>query len=184
MLNTMLDASLYGTYRNKTFSEIFPDYETFNTAYTNCKLVNMTSNVEELYYLLYARYGNSPIANADENQFKYRLFATMYSYGPTWEKKLDIQRQIRTISADELMAGSKAIYNTALNPSTSPSMQSLEELPYINSQNTTNYKKSKIEALSIQYELLETSVTEEFISKFNKLFLQFVQPELPLLYEE
>ena len=67
-------------------------------------------------------------------------------YGPTWEKRLDIQEKLRNISDDELRLGSKAIYNHALNPSTAPSTQALEELSYINDQSTSNYRKSKMDA--------------------------------------
>jgi hypothetical protein len=81
-----------------------------------------------------------------------------------------------------LLAGSKAIYNTALNPSVSPSTSSLEELTYINSQNTTNYKRSKLEAYAQLLDLLEVDVTEEFLNKFKKCFKVFVAPEEPTLF--
>lgn len=182
-MNSMLTNDyLYGTYRNMTFCDIFPDYNSFSQEYEASPLKNMGDSVEQLYYLLYARYGNSPIANADVNQFKYRLFGIMFSYGPTWEKKLDIQRRVRELSIEELEIGSKAIYNKAFNPGTEPSSQSLEELRYINEQTTTGCKKSKAESLAIQYGLLETTVTEQFLNRFKQLFLTFVSPELPLLY--
>jgi hypothetical protein len=74
------------------------------------------------------------------------MFSVIFQYGPTWQKRLDIQAKIRGLTDSDILIGSKAIYNTALNPSTAPSTGSLEELTYINSQNTTNYKKSKLEA--------------------------------------
>ena len=108
--------------------------------------VTFPNNVSTIFYLLYAKYGNNPIANRDVNQFKYKVFSIIFQYGPTWEKRLDIQTKLRELTADELATGSRAIYNTALNPSTAPSTSSLEELTYINQQNTTNYKKSKMDA--------------------------------------
>lgn len=96
--------------------------------------------------MLYARYGNNPIANRDTHQFKFKIFSIIYQYGPTWEKRLAIQEDLRGLSGDDLLKGTKAIYNSALNPSTAPSTGSLDELTYINSQNTTNYKKSKMDA--------------------------------------
>lgn len=44
------------------------------------------------------------------------------------------------------MTGSKSIYNHAFNPSNEPSTASLDELDYINEQNTSNVKRSKIDA--------------------------------------
>lgn len=139
-------------------------------------------NVSLLYYLLYAKYGNTPVANNDLTQFKYKVFSVMYQYGPTWEKKIDIQAKIRNLTDADLLTGAKAIYNSALNPSTAPSTNTLDELTYINAQNTTNYKKSKMEAYNLQWGLLDDSLTAKFIEKFAICFKKFVYPEQPLLY--
>lgn len=96
--------------------------------------------------MLYARYGNSSIANEDVNQFKYKVFSIIFQYGPTWEKRLDIQSKLRNLSDADILAGQKAVYNNALNPGTAPGTSSPEELTYINAQNTTSLKKSKMDA--------------------------------------
>lgn len=184
-METMLTNDLYGSYRNKTFCEIYPVFSILQEEYDDSPLKTIDNeHLELLYYLLYAKHGNDPIANADENQFKYRLFSIIFSHGPTWVTRVELQKQIRELPLEELMVGGKAVYNRALNPSSAPSMQALEELTYINEQNTTNYKKSKIEAIALQLDMLDTSITEDFVNKFSKLFNPFVSPELPLLYEE
>lgn len=139
-------------------------------------------NATTLFYLLYAKYGNNPIANRDVNQFKYKVFSTIFQYGPTWSKRIEIQEKLRALSEDDLIKGSKAIYNSAQNPSTKPSTSSLEELEYINAQNTTNYKKSKMDAYTQLWDLLATDVTSEFLNKFKNLFKTFVLNERPLVY--
>jgi len=139
-------------------------------------------NLTILFALLYSKYGNSPIANSDVNQFKFKVYGIIFQYGPSWEKRLEIQEKLRALSDEEIAKGSKAIYNTALNPSNQPSTQSLEELQYINSQNTTNYKKSKMDAYTQLWGLLDTDVTGEFINRFKVCFKQFVRPEKPLIY--
>lgn len=181
----MLFNPLYGNYRNRKFTDIWPDFEGFKADYENNGIPALLSDaaIPTLYYLLYARYGNSTIASSDENQFKYKVFSTIYMYGPTWEKRLEIQKEVRELNLDEIMDGGKAIYNTALNPNQAPSTDTLEELKYISQQNTTKYKKSKVDAYSIIIGLLETDVTEEFIGQFKKLFLIVVTPELPLWYK-
>lgn len=177
--------SLYGNYRTRTFSQIFPDVDTwtneikFKSAIL-CPLEN--SNIQTLYYLLYAKYGNSSIASSDENQFKYKVFSTIFMYGPAWQKRLWIQNEVNKLNLDDVIKGSSAIYNSAANPSTSPATDSDEVLPYINTQNTTKYKKSKLEGLAILNELVKTDVTLEFLDKFKKLFITVVQPEQPLWY--
>ena len=141
------------------------------------------ASITILFSLLYSKYGNNPIANRDVNQFKFKVFGIMFQYGPSWEKKLEIQEKLRALSDDEIAKGSKAIYNTAVNPSTQPSTQSLEELTYINSQNTTNYKKSKMDAYTQLWDLLVTDVTNDFLNKFRPLFKQFVRPERHYIFE-
>ena len=181
---TYSGSSLYGNFRTRTFADVYTEFETFKEDYAECGIpitLNDT-NLLTLYYLLYARYGNSNIASSDETQFKYKVFSTIFMYGPAWQKRLDIQQKLVNLSDEEIVKGTTAIYNSALNPSTAPTTQTLEELNYINSQNTTKYKKSKIEGYATLYALIETDVTEEFIGKFKKLFITIVEPELPLWY--
>lgn len=178
--------SYYGGFRTRSFADIFESADAFKTEYLTSKVpakFTNESSILTVYYLLYSRYGNSHIAMSDENQFKYALMSTIFMYGPTWERRLEVQDTLRTMSEEDLVKGGKAIYNHAFNPGTVPSTSTLEELLAINDQNTTNYKKSKLEGYSTLLAVLETDVTEEFLSKFKKLFLNFVAPDYPLLYE-
>lgn len=154
----------------------------FDGAIMDGTVSGQPDNVSLVFYLLYSRYGNNPIANLDVTQWKFKIFSTIFQYGPSWEKRLDIQAKLRGLTEADLLSGSKAIYNNALNPSTAPSTGSLEELTYINSQNTTNYKKSKMEAYAQLWDLIDTDVTEDFLVKFKKCFKIFVSAEQPLLY--
>jgi len=179
--------SMTPQYSTVLFTEVWDDVDEFKTDLAASPFAGSISaadpdNVSLVFYLLYARYGNNPIANRDVNQFKYKIFSVIFQFGPTWEKRLDIQSKLRAISDEDLLKGSKAIYNAALNPSTTPSTSTLEELTYINSQNTTNYKKSKMDAYAQLWELLSTDVTGAFIEKFKICFKQFVAPERPLIY--
>ena len=149
------------------------------------KMNSFTDDSLELVFgLLFAKYANNPIANNDIDQFKAKMFSVLFSYGPTWFKRLEIQDKLRNLSEDELIKGGKAIYNNALNPDGSPATQSLEELPRINSQSTTNYKKSKMDAYMQLWDLLDIDVSNEFINKFQVCFKKFVKPEETLLYYE
>lgn len=185
---------LYGNYRNKKFTDIWPSVEGFLKDYEDNgiqKTISETS-ATTLFYLLYARYGNSTIASNDINQFKYKVFTNIFMYGPTWEKRLQIQEDIRNLDLNEIMKGGKAVYNSALNPNQPVAADNgniegtntLQELTYINQQNTTNYVKSKPEAYAVLWELLKTDVSAYFLDTFKKLFLTVVSPELPLWYLE
>ena len=149
------------------------------------KMNSFTDDSLELVFgLLFAKYANNPIANEDVEQFKAKMFSVLFSYGPTWLKRLEIQDKLRNLSEEDIIKGGKAIYNNALNPDGGPATQSLEELPRINSQSTTNYKKSKMDAYMQLWDLLDIDVSNEFINKFQICFKKFVKPEKTLLYYE
>lgn len=176
--------SLYGAYRNVKFTDVWEKVEGFLNDIKQSNLNVMSDEtLTTLYYLLYANYANSVIASSDINQFKYKVYSTIFMYGPSWEKRLDVQKKIRSLTEDEILTGGKTIYNHAFNPDTKPSTSTLGELLAINDQNTANYRKSKLEGYSLLIGLIETDVTKEFIDKFKKLFLTVVQPEETLLYE-
>lgn len=181
----MLANSYYGGYRTRTFSEIYDDVNEFVLDYNTVFPSTMKdADLRTLYYLLVARYANSHIANTDENQFKFKMAATIFQYGPTWARKLEMQATLRDMPESELLLGSKAIYNHSNNPSTAPSTDSLEELITIDDQNTTTYKKSKLEAYSMLWNMLVSDVTGAFLNKFKTLFIVITQPDWPLLYVE
>lgn len=180
--------SVYGNYRTRKFNEIYPEFDKFQEDANLYFGVGLNPNfkhyssIQTLYYLLSARYGNSNIANSDENQFRIRLFSIIFQFGPTWEKRLDIQSELRTLSDEELLAGTKQINNHSYNPSTAPSTDTLDELTTINEQTATKYKRAKMDAYSKLMELLEKDVTEEFMIKFKRLFLIIVEPQEDLWY--
>ena len=176
--------SLYGNYRTRKFTDIFPNADEFLAKYRNCGIITpiQEATLTNLYYLLYARYGNSHITNSDENQFIYKVFALIFQYGPTWEKRLGIQQSLRNLSEAELLTGAKQINNHSYNPSTAPSTATTEEFTTTDEQTSTHYKKSKLEAYALLNSLLETDVTGEFLDRFKSLFLTIVEPQLPLWY--
>ena len=183
-------------YNTKIFTEVWEDYDSFIDDYTSLPsgmqvMKSVTSGGETtyptlntLYYLLYAKYGNNPLANMDEEQFKFKVFGIIFAKGPAWEKKLSIQEGLRALTEDDIIKGGRAIYNAAQNPSEEPTTSTTEELSYINSQNTTNYVKSKMEGYAQSMSLLEDDVTSRFINEFKVCFKVFVQPERTFLYEE
>lgn len=179
-------SSLLPGYATKTFSEIYESVNDFIYDYNNLQIPKIISvdNCSTLYYLLFAKFGNSPIANYDETQFKYKLFSIIWQYGPAWEKRLEIQANLRALTEEDLLKGSKAIYNHAYNPETQPSTGDLDEINYINDQNTTNYKKSKMDAYTQLWNLLDTDVTTDFLNKFGKLFKKFALPGTYLYVED
>lgn len=168
-------------YNKLTFAEVWPSQKAFLDDYSELGgyLVMPNAPVSEnalktLYFLLYARYGNNPIVNNDVNQWKFKMFSVIFAYAPAWEKKVQIQKNLIGLAEADLLVGAKQIYNHALNPSTAPKTSDLEELNYINDQNTAIHKKAKMEAYGILWELIHTNHTEEFLTRFKDCFSKFV----------
>lgn len=96
-------------YDTKIFTDIWEEASDFLYDYQHLGIPTSISNssATTLYYLLFAKYGNSPIGNRDEEQFKYKVFSVVFQYGPTWEKRLAIQTNLRALSLDDLVDGGK-----------------------------------------------------------------------------
>ncbi len=182
--------SYYGNFRTRTFSEIFPDVTEFSTFYTTCGVpqnlltgAGYTSfGISTIYWLLISNFANDHIKSSDENRFKLKLMSIIFEAGPQWQRAMKLQADIMGMTDSELLVGSKAIYNHAMHPDTTPSTAQLTELEYIDDQNTTNYRKDKILALVNAIDVLDTQICERFINRFRKLFINVVYPDYPLLY--
>ena len=98
-------------YDTQLFTDVWSSASKFLVDYQNVGIPTTidANNARTLYYLLYARYGNTPIANYDVNQFKYKIFSIIFQYGPTWEKRLSVQQTLRDMQLSDL------IDNGALN---------------------------------------------------------------------
>lgn len=100
-----MSVNMIPQYDTKLFTEVFEDAATFVYTYNHIGIPVTISdaNATTLYYLLYARYGNTPIANYDEEQFKYKIFSVVFQYGPTWEKRLSVQKTLRDFQLADLI---------------------------------------------------------------------------------
>ena len=169
---------------NKTLSEVFPDSTTFEQSYLTCGLpTKLLTGVEyqdysisTIYALLMSNYSNSYIKSSDENRFKFEVMSIIFQYGPIWQKEMVQQSKILNLTDEELLTGSKAIHNHAMNPGSQPSTISLQELEYIDNQNTTSYVKNKVEGYAQLQGYLDSNITRRFMDKFKKLFIVVLYP--------
>ena len=179
--------SYYGGYDTSTFSEVYPsfdEWEADNEVFKDSlnfygQLTEDT--LKQIYYILASEYAFSHHIGS-RDQWKLMLWARVMEYGPYLKKELEVQREVLATDIENLREGGKAIYNTALNPGTRPTTGSLQELDYINQQNTTNYKKSKPEAYAILVELMNKNLIKDFVRKFKDLFITVCYPDYPLYY--
>lgn len=202
-LNFFTQYTDYGSSRTRSFSDIFPDFETFQAAWTattfSQQAVALSQEIPEtipdantegpqnlllIYELLLSRYANSTIASSDENRFVLQCMATIFQYAPAWIKRLEIQHTLHemNINSDEFLRGSAMISNISLNPSEDPATDSLAPLSTTNQRNENIQKRDKFKALAILEELLKTDITGAFLDKFRSLFRTIVAPQRPLFY--
>lgn len=186
--------SNFQTFDNITFSDLWSTQEEFVNAY---KVVGFPQEYEGgsyvtdedlklIWLLLIGRFADSTIKPFNTyGAFQVRFMSRVWQHAPAWKKNLDIQNKLRSLSLEdgsEIYKGSSAIYNTALNPSTTPGTDTDTELNFINSQNTTKYKKSKLEGLAILSDLLKNDVTEQFLRRFDDFFKTIIYSGRELLY--
>lgn len=171
----MSNVSMKPQYDTKLFTEIWESASDFLADYKNQDQTHFVNgvpttitdaNANMTFYLLYSKYGNSPIANYDVNQFKYKIFTIIWQYGPAWEKRLAMQSDIRGLTLQEIQAGivtswqsagqvsqtntgsDTTINNHAYNPGTAPATTTTSELDYIDQQNVAKGSDSRTIASS------------------------------------
>lgn len=164
---------------NITFSELWETSDSFVQTY---KEVGFPQDEEQLnddtlkliYLLLVGRFADSTIKPFNTfGAFQVRFMSRVWQHAPAWKKNLDIQKKLRSMSLEdnsEIYKGSSAIYNSAMNPNTQPNTGTDTELNFINNQNVTKHKKSKLEGLAILSDLLKNDVTEQFLRRFDDFF--------------
>lgn len=178
------DESYYGEYDNLSFEEIWKSADDFMSEYQNCGMPSVidTDHAQLLYYLLYGRYGSSTMAGDSLPQWKYRIWGIIFQYGGTWQKQLEVQARLRSLTEDELRSGDKNIQNSAYNPSTAPSTDADAILGGISQQNVGSLKRSILGGYSMLESLLARDVSEEFLLRFKDCFKVVLRPDRTKLY--
>lgn len=136
-----------------------------------------------LYYLLWARYASSHIRSDYPQQWKMKVMMTVFEYGPTWSKRLEIQEKVRNMSDEEIQKGTIMTYNSAMNPDGAPTTDTWDTLKGINSQNKNLYQRGKLDSYAYIDQILKADVTRDFIEKFKKFFDIMAAPGMKLDYD-
>ena len=173
IMNNWPQSSNHRAYAHRSFKEIFPSVEEFKEFYENCGLpliFTKTESLTTLYYLLYAQYANSHIMSDDEGQFKYAMFSIIFQYGGTWEKELEIQKQVRALDIESLRDAGTNLYQHAYNPGTPTNGDVEQIIDYTNEATKSSSKKAIAQAYIELDALLKRDVSNYFISRFRYLF--------------
>ena len=90
-------------YNTKTFSQVFPDFDSFKDCFDNdfqsyAKDCISATSLKTLFWILYSRYCDNPIVNYSVINFKAKIVSLTYQKGPTWERKLALQKSLRDLT--------------------------------------------------------------------------------------
>lgn len=188
--------TLFQQFDNITFSDLWSTKEEFIADYDMTGLPKAEYQLDNdvlglIWTLLIGRFADSTIKPYNTyGAFKIRFMSRVWQHAPAWKKELDIQNKLRELSLEDgspIYEGSKAIYNSAMNPGTNPNSTTADsvgdiELNFINQQNTTKYKKSKLEGIALLTDLLKNDVTEKFLRRFDDLFKTVIYTGRELTY--
>jgi hypothetical protein len=185
--------SYFQSFDNITFSDLWSTKEAFIKDYNEIGFPKTDYQLDDetlqlIWLLLIGRFADSVIKPYNTyGAFKVRFMSRVWQHAPAWKKNLDIQNKLRSLSLEEgseIYEGGKAIYNSAMNPGTRGEVNEAGELNFINSQNTTKHKKSKLEGLAFLSDLLKNDITEQFLRRFDDLFKTIIYSGRTLLYSE
>lgn len=167
---------------NVTFSDLWSTEEEFVNSYKEVGFPQTydggtyvtDDDLKLIWLLLIGRFADSTIKPFNTyGAFKVRFMSRVWQHAPAWKKNLDIQNKLRSLSLEDgsdIYKGASAIYNSAMNPNTTPGTGTDQELNFINNQNVTKHKKSKLEGLALLSDLLKNDVTEQFLKRFDDFF--------------
>ena len=175
-------------YNTKLFIDVYPTFDSFKHDFDEefdmyAKDCISATSLKKLYWLLYSHYASNPIVNYSVIIFRSKVVAITFQKGPTWERKLALQKTLRDLSDDDLLTGARTIFNRAMHDESAPSTDTDTELTYLNSQDVSKQRRSKLDAYSYLQDVLKTDVIEEFIQSYAKLFSKFVSPSITRIYE-
>lgn len=179
------NGSVFGAYNTLKFSDVWDSPQAFTNELAASGLdfdARLTQRFPTLFLLLYSRYGNSHFANMDLAQSKYKVFATIWQWGPAWAKKLELQQMVRDLSEEELSTGNITLGNTTLNTNETVA-DPTAMLSRLNDQHAQITKRGKIEQINSVIMLIENDVTEQFLDKFKPIFAACTTPSDLLVYD-
>lgn len=166
-------------YNTKTFKAIWATSDDFVTDLTASAFTGCIENPTLVYYLLYSRFANSHIVGKDEDQWKIRMFTRLYSCGPTYEKKMAIQKSLREMTDEDLLTNGQMISKMGYNPSTvveDGGVNAVSDISTVDQQNSTKTVSGKLNAYANLWLALKTDITSAFINDFKDLFISVILP--------
>lgn len=163
----------------KKFSDVFEDLDSFKSEFRSSPLnePNLTDDTLGLVYAgILAKFGDHYYKATNMYRNKLKTFLILKGEGLIFQKRLELQNKILSMSDAELKDDGIIVNNYAENPSENSvgiyetgEYQGESFMKFVNNQSAQKSKKGKLTAYRDQSYSLK-NVLEPFIEKFKVLF--------------
>ena len=159
-----------------SFKDLIPDFETFIDLYQSYMIEQLYLTLEEkerIYRILYNNYCNCSVAYDTPGAFYRMFFLEVYNCAEDYITKMNMIRQLRQLSIDELVKEYETISNVANNDNEMLQYDSplYHIVPYITTQSTSASKSNKANAIMRALSAYRDNQVKYFVDRFKYMFI-------------
>ena len=164
---------------DKTFCQVFPDYDTFKAWYLSIPLSDNKEDCpsEKTYTLILYQYADSHIAFSEEG-FKQKFAKTLYSYYKEFEKTTKAIDELMNLSDEDVAVANVSTLNTADTPevafNTNDGVEHDTAVDYTSQQQRTINRKGKMQVKREQLSNKRAYTVTTFLNRFVYLFIRIL----------
>lgn len=142
---------------------------------------NLTEqDLNEIYWHLMAAYYNWHFIYPDDFGIALNVMHTIHDFFPNTKERLNIVAQIRALTLEQFKDSGIDIMSNGQNPKVEQAMD--EFIDIVDSQTVSSSRKSEEQALKAKFYALYDGVMEEFIDRFNPMFVKLYSGVNSYLY--
>lgn len=157
----------------KRFADAFHTFEVFENEWGKSLFYEEGLLTEEdlkfIYRHLMARYYRSHFRYVDDLGISLNVFRIISEYYPNTKIRLNIVKDLREMELEEFKKSGMQVSSSGANPKVRTEMDKLIDL--VDSQQANFVVKSEEQSLRAKFNSLYDGVMEDFILRFNELFV-------------
>lgn len=172
-----IQAMIKKAFLTKTFYEKYPNSTVFLDMWNVSPFkINTITNEEitEIYNHLVTEYMMSHFKFIEQLQIDLQVAHLIHNYYPNVKKRLELQKQMLTLTDEELAQGGLLIQSDMVNPDTDEITPLGDDLPFTSKKSIQTKKHSKLDRIARQYSLIIDGIYDTFITRFKDLFITLV----------
>ena len=127
-----------------------------------------------IYRLIFNKYCQSSVGFDRSCEFKQQFANIIYEEYDYFVSKLDLIKQIRAMTVNEMVKEYETITNVANNDNQVVESPLSQIIPYITTQSSSSSKINKVIALTRALREFRNNEVKYFLDKFKELFIQII----------